>query len=181
MSNENRHLRIKLLIAACVMFGFGFALIPFYKTICEVTGLNSLLRADKQVANTQVDLSRKVMVQFDANINSSVSNNGSQQAWRFKPLQASVTVHPGQMVRVDYEVENMLDRAVTGQAIPSYTPLVAERFVKKLECFCFQQQTFAAREKRVMPVVFTTDAGLPADVPVFTLSYTFFEVAGTQK
>jgi len=176
MSNENRHLRVKLLIAACVMFGFGFALIPFYKTICEVAGLNNLLRADKNVVNTQVDMTREVLVQFDANTNSKEA-----LAWRFKPLQTSVKVHPGQMVRVDYEVENTLDRVVTGQAIPSYTPQVAERYVKKLECFCFRQQTFAAHEKRVMPVVFTVDGGLPVDVPVFTLSYTFFEVAGTQK
>jgi len=170
-------MRIKLLIAACVMFGFGFALIPFYKTICEVSGLNDLLRADKKVVNTQVDMTREVLVQFDANTN----GGGELKAWRFKPLQTSVKVHPGQMVRVDYEVENTLDRAVTGQAIPSYTPLVAERYVKKLECFCFRQQTFAAHEKRVMPVVFTVDGSLPADVPVFTLSYTFFEVAGTHK
>lgn len=173
MRNENRHLRLKLLIAACVMFGFGFALIPFYKTICDVAGLNNLLKADKKVANTQVDPSRNVMVQFDANT--------QKLAWRFKPLQTSVTVHPGQMVRADYEVENTLDRAVTAQAIPSYTPLAAEAHVNKLECFCFRQQTFAPHEKRVMPVVFTVDSGLPAEVTVFTLSYTFFEVAGTQK
>ena len=173
MKRQNRTLRVKLLIAACAMFGFGFALIPFYKTICEVAGINNLLRADKSVSNTQIDTSRTVMVQFDANT--------SNLAWRFKPLQASVNVHPGQMVRVDYEVENLLDRQVTGQAIPSYTPMVAERHVQKLECFCFRQQTFAAHEKRVMPVVFTVASNLPTEVPVFTLSYTFFEVAGTQK
>lgn len=173
MKSENRKLRVKLLIAACLMFGFGFALIPFYKTICNVAGINNLLRADKAVSNTQIDTSREVLVQFDANT--------QHLAWRFKPLQASVKVHPGQMVRVDYEVENTLDRAVTGQAIPSYAPLVAERHVQKLECFCFRQQTFAAHEKRVMPVVFTVDSELPADVAVFTLSYTFFEVEGTQK
>jgi cytochrome c oxidase assembly protein subunit 11 len=157
------------------MFAFGFALIPFYKTICEVAGINNLLNADNgaDVANTQVDTARTVMVQFDANTQA--------LAWRFKPLQTSVSVHPGQMVRVDYEVENTLDRAVTGQAIPSYTPQVAGRSVRKLECFCFSQQTLAAHEKRVMPVVFTVDSQLPADVTVFTLSYTFFEVAGTQK
>ncbi len=173
MRSENRHLRVKLVLAACVMFGFGFAMIPFYRTICNVAGLNNLLHADKKLSNTQVDVSRNVMVQFDANT--------QKLAWRFKPLQTNVNIHPGQMVRVDYEVENMLDRPVTGQAIPSYTPLAAEAHVNKLECFCFRQQTLAAHEKRVMPVVFTVDAELPKDVNVFTLSYTFFEVAGTQK
>ena len=174
MNRENRQLLVKLLIAACCMFGFAFALVPFYKVICEVTGINNLLRADKTVANTQVDTTRSVLMQFDAN---------SQQAlaWRFKPLQPNVTVHPGQLVRVDYEVENTLDRAVVGQAVPSYTPNVGALYVKKLECFCFKQQTLAAHEKRVMPVVFTLDAGLPKDVDVLTLSYTFFEVAGTQR
>ena len=173
MKRENRKLRVRLFIAAAVMFGFGFALIPFYKTICNVAGLNNLSHAEKGVSNTQIDSSRTVMVQFDANT--------QKLAWRFRSLQRSVDVHPGQMVRVDFEVENTLDRTVTGQAIPSYTPLIAERHVQKLECFCFRQQTFAPHETRVMPVVFTVDAGLPAEVPVFTLSYTFFEVAGTQK
>ncbi|GAA5169683.1 cytochrome c oxidase assembly protein [Viridibacterium curvum] len=172
MISDNRRLAIKLAIAACVMFGFGFALVPFYEQICEVTGLNNLLKPDRDVVNTQVDTSRSVMLQFDSNVQA--------LAWRFKPLQTSITVHPGQMVRVDYEVENTLDRAVTGQAVPSYTPALAGTFVKKLECFCFSKQTLGPREKRVMPVVFTLDAGLPADVTVVTLSYTFFEVPGTQ-
>jgi cytochrome c oxidase assembly protein subunit 11 len=172
MSTGNRRLAIKLAVAALVMFGFGFALVPFYEQICDIAGINNLMRPDRDVVNTQVDTSRSVIVQFDSNVQA--------LPWRFKPLQASITVHPGQMVRVDYEVENTLDRPVTGQAVPSYTPLQSGASVRKLECFCFTQQTLAPREKRVMPVVFTLDAGLPADVTVMTLSYTFFEVAGTQ-
>lgn len=173
MSGENRRLATRLAIAACLMFGFGFALVPFYKKICEVTGINNLLRADKDVKNTQVDISRVVMVQFDANMQG--------LAWRFKPLQASVQVHPGELVRVDYEVENTLDRPVVGQAVPSYAPQYMAVHLKKLECFCFTQQILAAHEKRVMPVVFTLDADTPAEVNVMTLSYTFFEVPGTQS
>lgn len=167
---ENRRLLVRLLISAVVMFGFGFALVPFYEKICEVAGIRNLLQPD-EVGNTQVDASREVVVELDANLHA--------MGWKFRPLQSSITVHPGQMVRVDYEVENTLDRAVTGQAIPSYGPKLAEQHFKKLECFCFRQQTLAANEKRVMPVVFMIDAALPKDQNTITLSYTFFEVQGT--
>lgn len=167
---ENRRLLRRLVIAAIGMFGFGFALVPFYKQICEIAGINRLDSAD-EVRNTQVDDSRIVTVEFDANTH--------DMPWRFKPLKTSMTLHPGQLVRVDYEVENTLDRPVTGQAVPSYGPQVAGLHFKKLDCFCFTQQTLAPREKRVMPVVFTIDRALPGEVNTVTLSYTFFEVAGT--
>lgn len=170
-AQENRRLLVRLVIAAIGMFGFGFALVPFYEKICEVSGMRNLLRPD-EVQNTQVDSTRQVIVEFDANLHA--------MGWKFRPLQSSITVHPGQMVRVDYEVENTLDREVTGQAIPSYGPQLAERHFKKLECFCFRQQTLAAHEKRVMPVIFMVDAGLPSDYGTITLSYTFFEVAGAK-
>jgi cytochrome c oxidase assembly protein subunit 11 len=70
---------------------------------------------------------------------------------------------------------------VTGQAVPSYGPIEATKYFKKIECFCFQQQTLAPNEVRRMPVVFVIDPALPKIVNTITLSYTFFEVAGTQK
>lgn len=171
-SLENRRMLVRLAIAAVGMFGFGFALVPFYEKICEVTGLRNLLvsNASDNAENTQVDTTRNIVVEMDANTHS--------LAWRFKPLQSNVTVHPGQLVRVDYEIENTLDRAVTGQAIPSYGPKVAERHFRKLECFCFTQQTLGPKEKRIMPVVFVIDGTAPVDMNEITLSYTFFEVAG---
>ena len=87
-------------------------------------------------------------------------------------------VHPGQLVQVEYEVSNVRSAVVTGQAVVSYGPALAGRFVRKLECFCFSQQTLAAGETRRMPVSFVVDATLPADINTLTLSYTFFEVAG---
>ncbi|MFT4173225.1 MAG: cytochrome c oxidase assembly protein [Rhodocyclaceae bacterium] len=167
---ENRRMLRRLAIAAVGMFGFGFALVPFYKTICEIAGINRLGSAD-EVANTQVDAARTLTVEFDANTHG--------MPWRFKPLKTSIAMHPGELVRVDYEVENTLDRPVTGQAIPSYGPQIAGLHFKKLDCFCFTQQTLAPREKRVMPVLFTIDRALPDEVNTVTLSYTFFEVAGT--
>ena len=168
-TSENRRLLVRLTVAAVVMFGFGFLLVPFYEKICEVTGLNNLLRADS-VANTQIDATRTVTVQFDANVH--------DLPWRFRPLQASVQVHPGELVTVAYEVSNGRSEPVTGQAVPSYGPQVAGKFFRKMECFCFTQQTLAPGEKRLMPVAFVVDPGLPADVGTITLSYTFFEIAG---
>ncbi|PKO79502.1 MAG: cytochrome c oxidase assembly protein [Betaproteobacteria bacterium HGW-Betaproteobacteria-13] len=147
IAGENRRLLVRLGISAVVMFGFGFLLVPFYEQICEATGINNLLQPDKvSVENTQVDRSRTVLVQFDANLH--------DLPWRFQPQQRSVTVHPGEMVHVAYEVGNKRDRPITGQAVP------------------------APGEQRTMPLVFVLDPKLPADVTTITLSYTFFEIQG---
>ena len=163
----------KLTIVAAAMFGFGFALIPFYQKICEVTGVNNVLKADA-VGNTQVDAGRLVRIELDSNLSGKLP-------WTFRPLQSSVEVHPGELATVVYEIRNTSDRAVTGQAIPSYGPQLAVRYFKKLECFCFTQQTLQPGEARQMPVVFVIEQGLPGDVNTITLSYSFFEIEGTAK
>ena len=166
---SNRSLFKKLGVVAVMMFGFGFALIPFYNKICEVTGLRNIDIADAAV-NTQVDAGRTVRIELDGTVN--------KLPWRFRPMTPIVSVHPGEVTQVMYEVENTTDRPMTGQAVPSYGPQLAGQYFKKLECFCFAKQSFGPHEKRQMPVVFVIDRGLPADVPTITLSYTFFEVEG---
>jgi len=171
---SNRRTLNKLLVCAAVMFGFAFALVPFYETICEVTGIRNVFQPDVVAAeNTQVDSGRSISVEFDANTR--------RLPWTFKPLQTSVSVHPGEVTQVLYEVRNTLDRPVTGQAVPSYGPLEAGRYFKKLECFCFAKQTLQPGERRQMPVVFVIDRALPRDISTITLSYTFFEVEGADK
>jgi cytochrome c oxidase assembly protein subunit 11 len=165
----------KLLVVAVMMFGFGYALIPVYKQICELTGINLLTPKDatvEPVANTQVDTSRTITIEFDAN---------SQGPWRFRPTVGSMQVHPGEMATVVYEVVNTQPRTMDAQAIPSYAPQQAAAHFKKVECFCFQQQTLKPNEARQMPVVFYVDRALPRDVKTITLSYTFFEVGGSAK
>jgi len=169
--DENRGILVKMLVVTVVMFGFGYALVPLYKKICEVTGVNEVERANTLPVNTQVDSSRMVTLELDANVRSDLP-------WTFRPLQSSVKVHPGQLVQVMYEVRNTSDRPITGQAIPSYGPQIAGQFFRKQECFCFAKQTFAPGEVRQMPVVFVIEAGLPKDVTTITLSYTFFNVEG---
>jgi len=165
----NRKMLVKLAVIAAGMFGFGFALVPIYKAICDVTGINSLLKADRAPVNTQVDANRTVTFEFDANTQQGL-------AWRFVPLQRSVSVHPGQMVVVEFEVANRSTVPVVGQAIPSYGPQAAAQYVKKLECFCFSQQLLQPGEVRRMPVQFVLDGDLPPELNTITLSYTFFEV-----
>jgi cytochrome c oxidase assembly protein subunit 11 len=167
---ENRSMLTRLALFALVMFGFGFALVPFYRAICEVTGLNNFVKADASPLNSQVDTSRWVTVEFDANTRG--------VPWAFKPEQRSVRVHPGQLVHVVYEVRNESNEAIIGQAIPSYGPKVAAEHFRKLECFCFKQQELGPGEVRQMPVVFFVDPALPKEVGTVTLSYTFFELNG---
>jgi len=166
----NRRMLTRLSIVAVAMFGFGYALVPFYDHICRALGINSLVEKSEAAVNTQVDRTRKVTIEFDA--------NSHGMPWRFQPVVRHMVVHPGQLVNVDYEVANVRGSAVTGQAVVSYGPRLAGQYVRKLECFCFTQQTLAAGETRRMPVSFVLDASLPADINTVTLSYTFFEVAG---
>jgi cytochrome c oxidase assembly protein subunit 11 len=167
---DNALMMRKLIIVACAMFGFGFALVPFYNKICEVTGINNVIKRD-EVSNTQVDETRTVTLEFDSNLR-------SELPWTFRPLEKSMQLHPGELKQVMYEIRNNSDRAITGQAIPSYGPQVAGLHFRKLECFCFTQQTLQPGEVKQMPVVFVIDKALPDDVNTVTLSYTFLEVDG---
>jgi cytochrome c oxidase assembly protein subunit 11 len=167
---ENRRMRVRLLVVALAMFGFGYALVPFYDAICSALGVNDFAKADVRPANTQVDASRTVTVELDA--------NAHDLPWRFRPLVRHVRVHPGELATVEYEIVNVRGAPVTGQAVASYGPAHAAQHFRKIECFCFTQQTLAAGETRRMPVAFVVDPKLPRDVSTITLSYTFFEVAG---
>jgi len=170
---DNRRMLVKLSVVALAMFGFGFALVPLYEKICQALGVNTLIAPDRAYANTQVDLTRSVTIELDA--------NSHDLAWRFRPMLRHLTVHPGELTQIEYEITNVRGTPVTAQAIPSYGPQRAGQYFRKLECFCFTQQTLAAGETRRMPVVFQIDPALPKDVNTITLSYTFFEVAGASK
>jgi cytochrome c oxidase assembly protein subunit 11 len=169
ISRSNRALLMKLGVVVVAMFGFGYALVPFYEKICEVTGLRNIDAADT-VTNTQVDLSRSVRIEFDTNLRN--------LPWKFRALEQSTDVHPGAVTQAMFEVVNLTDHPITGQAIPSYGPRQAAQYFRKLDCFCFSKQTLAAGETRDMPVVFVVDPKLPGDISTITLSYTFFEVEG---
>ncbi len=174
---QNALMLRKLAVVVCAMFAFGYALVPLYNAICEATGINILALGDKAVigatsraaANTQIDQSRTITVEFDAN---------ARGPWDFKPALRSLQVHPGELATVMYEFQNIQNRRMAAQAIPSYAPKQAMAHFNKLECFCFNQYTLDAGEKKQWPVAFVIDPKLPKDVTTITLSYTFFEVGG---
>lgn len=168
-AQQNRKLSLRLAIVAVGMFGFGFALVPLYDQICAALGVNSLVER-AEVGNSQIDVSRTVTIELDS--------NAHNLPWRFKPLVSHVDVHPGELITVEYEIVNVRQAPVTGQAVPSYGPQLAGQYFKKIECFCFTQQTLGAGETRRMPVTFVVDPKLPKSVSSIALSYTFFEVAG---
>ena len=173
----NLQMVTKLLVITVGMFAFGYALIPIYRHVCEALGINILSISERQVpgngvvgrlpANTQVDTSRTITVEFDAN---------ARGPWDFRPAQRSVTVHPGEVATVMYEFRNIQDRTMAAQAIPSYAPKQATAHFSKLECFCFNEYVLKPGESKTWPVVFVIDPKLPKDVTTITLSYTFFEV-----
>jgi cytochrome c oxidase assembly protein subunit 11 len=170
LRDDNRRLSRKLALIALGMFGFGFALVPFYNQICAALGVNNIEEQAQAPASSQIDYSRSVVIELDS--------NAHNLPWRFKPVVSRVTVHPGELTTVEYEIVNVRGAPVTGQAVPSYGPQIAGEYFKKIECFCFTQQTLAAGETRRLPVVFIVDPRLPKDVSTIAVSYTFFEVAG---
>lgn len=178
LRGDNARLLAKLAVVAAAMFAFGYALVPMYRSICAALGINVLSIAERAVpgnstlaaaANTQVDASRTVTVEFDAN---------ARGPWEFKPARRSIDVHPGELASVTYEFRNVQARAMSAQAIPSYAPKQAEPHFSKVECFCFSEWTLQPGESRRWPVTFVIDPRLPKDVKTITLSYTFFEVGG---
>ncbi|HSA88658.1 MAG TPA: cytochrome c oxidase assembly protein [Burkholderiales bacterium] len=170
LKTENRRLSRRLTIVAIGMFGFAFALVPFYNQICAALGVNSLVERSEMPLNSQIDTARTVTIELDSNVHN--------LPWRFRPLVSELKVHPGELAMVEYEIVNVREAPVTGQAVPSYGPQLAGEYFQKIECFCFTQQTLAPGETRRMPVVFVVDPKLPKDVNTIAVSYTFFEVAG---
>jgi cytochrome c oxidase assembly protein subunit 11 len=182
VAGGNRGLQRKLVVVVVAMFGFGYALVPMYRAICDALGINVLSLSEQRVSqnwlgasragagvNSQVDASRTITVEFDAN---------ARGPWKFKPEVASLQVHPGELTTVVYEFRNAQDRTMAAQAIPSYAPQQAGPYFNKLECFCFSEHVLAPGESKRWPVVFVVDPKLPRDVTTITLSYTFFEVGG---
>jgi cytochrome c oxidase assembly protein subunit 11 len=178
IGSDNMRMVAKLAVVTALMFGFGYALVPVYKAICTALGINVLSLSERVgsgagtpsvPANTQIDRTRSITVEFDAN---------ARGPWEFKPAVHSVQVHPGELTTVMYRFRNAQNRTMAAQAIPSYAPMQAMAHFNKLECFCFNEYTLQAGESKEWPVVFYIDPRLPKDVKTITLSYTFFEVGG---
>lgn len=171
--HANRRLAMKLGVAALVMFGFGFALVPLYDVFCNITGLNGKTGNETvRVASRTVPDSRWVTVEFNADVMPGLP-------WRFEPRLSSMRVHPGQLATAWFRIVNLADRTLAGRAVPSVSPPQAARHFRKIECFCFSQQTLKPGERKDIPVTFIVNRDLPEDVGTLTLSYAFFANKGT--
>lgn len=162
---------MKLAIGALLMFGFAYAMVPFYEVFCEITGLNGKTGQEKTNAITAVD-PRLVTVEFNGDVMPGLP-------WHFEPRVRKMQVHPGERITTWYRVKNLSDRPVDGRAVPSVTPSAAARHFRKIECFCFTQQRLNAGEEKEMAVTFVVARELPEEVGVMTLSYAFFPGVGT--
>ncbi len=156
------------------MFGFGYALVPLYDVLCDITGLNG--KSDnvtkQQQANFEVDESRTITVEFITSLNQGMF-------WNFEPATNKMRVHPGKPYKTSFFVNNKTNRSVIGQAIPSVAPFSAANHFIKTECFCFTNQLLEAGQSLEMPVVFVINPALPEHVKTVTLSYTYFDVSNT--
>ena len=160
----------RLLIAVPVMFAFGWALIPLYNVLCEVTGLNGKieLRATND-RNIEVDDGRDISIQF-------VSHNNEEMPWTFKPSEDNIQIQTGKYHTATFYVKNTTNKRMVAQAIPSVAPSNAAAHLKKLECFCFEQQELAPGEEALLPVRLIFDDELPSSINSVVLSYTIFDV-----
>lgn len=163
-----------LLFALAVgMFGFAFALVPLYNVFCEITGLNgktsnqATLRQEVTTGREAAD--REVTIGF-------LAQTARGMPWEFRPTEPRLVVRPGELHNTTFHVRNRAQRTVIGQAVPSVSPGRAARYLKKLECFCFDQQELPAGGEMEMAVSFVVDKELPSDIPELTLSYTMFRV-----
>ena len=168
VQRDNRVLMRKLLVIAVLMLGFGFAMVPMYRQICDALGITQTRTVGS--TNTQVDTSRDVNVELLA--------SSAGLPWRFEALEPAVKMHPGEQRAVRYRVVNTLGRPVVARAIMNTAPANAMRWIEKQECFCFSDQTLAPGEAREMPVVFRVRSDLPRDLSTISISYTFFEAPG---
>lgn len=176
MNNEKKQQKLLILLTLLVlgMFAFGFALVPIYNSLCKTLGINGKTNPEAiayDVSKAKIATDREVLVEF-------VATNNSGVPWDFYPETKKIKVHPGEIVKLAFYAENKTDHRMTVQAIPSVTPGIAAKYLKKTECFCFTQQTLNGHEAMNMPLLFHLDAALPENVKTVTLSYTLFDVSG---
>lgn len=170
MNNKSKK-TIKLLSTVVLgMFVFSFALVPLYNVFCEVTGLNGKIELK---ATTEKGLEnqdgRDISIQF-------ISHNNEEMPWIFKPSEEKIKIKTGKYHTATFYVRNTTSKRMVAQAIPSVAPSNAATHLKKLECFCFEQQELAPGEEALLPVKLLFDNDLPKSIKNVVLSYTIFDV-----
>ena len=174
MDSSPKKIALTLCAVVIAMFGFGYALVPLYDLLCDITGLNgkSQTVTQQQSVTFDIDESRTITVEFITNLNQGM-------LWDFKPSVIKMEVHPGKTYQTSFLVRNKSQRTMVGQAVPSVVPFAAASHFIKTECFCFTNQTLHAGESLEMPVVFVINPALPERVNTVTLSYTYFDISNS--
>jgi cytochrome c oxidase assembly protein subunit 11 len=164
---------------ALAMFGFGFALIPLYNVFCDAFGINGSFSSiedgtynssdetQKALANG-VDRSRTISMQF-------LVSDSVGLDLDFRALTKRLDFNPGEVEEVSYYIKNRSDKTVTIQAIPDITPNLAKKYLAKIECFCFRQQTLKPGEERNMPLRFVVNSAIPDNIEILTITYRFID------
>ena len=173
LKQANRSLARQLWIFAAGSFAFGFALVPLYDVLCDVTGYGD--RSKLKQASTVLeapDENRLVTVEF-------MSDAPSFGDWEFRPEAGSLEVQPGRLYEAKFYARNLRLQPVVAQAIPSIAPLQATKYFHKTECFCFTPQPFDAQQQRELTVRFIVDPKLPVNIDRLTLAYAMYDSKAT--
>ncbi len=168
-NEANRRLTRSLWLFAAGSFAFGFALIPLYDVLCDVTGYGDrtqLLKAATVEESEEIS-DRSVTIEL-------VTANAAMGDWEFRPASGDLTVHPGRLYEAKFYAKNLRTQAVTAQAVPSIAPLQATRYFQKTDCFCFTPQHFDGSQTRELTVRFIVDPKLPMNIDRVTLAYSMF-------
>jgi cytochrome c oxidase assembly protein subunit 11 len=158
-----------LLLCLAFMTALAWSTPRLYRLFCQATGLNGTTgRSD--AAPGAVD--RQVVVAFDTNV-------APNMPWRFRPEARADTVAVGARDMAFFTATNTSARPITGTATFNVQPDIAGKYFKKIQCFCFTQQTLQPGETARMPVIFYVDPAILADpeakdLQKITLSYTFW-------
>lgn len=166
---SNKALTLRLFAMALGMFAFGFLVLPpLYEVFCEITGFGGRTNAVAAQIVAAPDESREIRIEFITNVH-------DYAPWEFTADVDSMMVNPGRIYYATFTARNLTAGDKVAQAVPSVTPVTASKHFKKIECFCFTSQAFAANEARAMPLQFIVDPELPDYVDTITLQYTFFD------
>ncbi|MCR9191357.1 MAG: cytochrome c oxidase assembly protein [Gammaproteobacteria bacterium] len=168
----HKRLPVVLGLLGVLMFGFGFLLVPIYNSLCKALSINGKVVLDTRgidLSKLQVQEDREIVVQF-------VATNAGSVPWAFYPKTREIKIHPGRIAHLAFYAENKTNHRMSVQAIPSVTPGIAAKYIKKTECFCFTRQTLGGHEAMDMPLLFHLDPDIPRSVKTITLAYALFDV-----
>ncbi|MCG9698041.1 cytochrome c oxidase assembly protein [Shewanella sp. Isolate11] len=167
---SNRKLILWLISGSVGMFGFGFALVPLYDVLCQQLGINGKTQSTATIYEPMtIDTSRTVTVEF-------IAQTQQNMPWKFTPEVNQIQVHPGELIRTNFNAKNLSLALTVGQAIPSVSPGQGAAYFHKTECFCFNQQLLEANADAQLPLIFYVDPDLPESISTLTLSYTLYNI-----